>query len=271
MEKRNVILCAHRGEKLHGLENTMTAFRMVVEAGADMVETDVHMTKDGHLILMHDETVDRTTDGTGFIRDMTLEEIRGLNAAVLSEGKFAPEPPPTLRELLDFAMEHPALQLNIEFKDYPTEGNEDFAWECCDRIVDLLLEYGVQDRTLINSFDGRILERVYRRCGKQFRYHGFYPWFILGEMTLDPETFVDVACMQHRYVNEQGEVIKYDDPLCPKEWFDYLHEKGITTLVAPSLKEYPLYDLTLSWGASVICHDDPYAMLEHLRNEGLHS
>lgn len=116
MEKQTVILCAHRGEKLHGLENTMTAFRMVVEAGADMVETDVHMTKDGHLILMHDETVDRTTDGTGLIRDMTLEEIRTLNAAVLSEGMFAPEPPPTLQELLEYALEHPSLQLNIEFK-----------------------------------------------------------------------------------------------------------------------------------------------------------
>ena len=90
-------------------------------------------------------------------------------------------------------------------------------------------------------------------------------------MTIDPEEFIDVACMQHRYVNESGEVVKYDEPLCPKEWFDYLHEKGITTLVAPSLQEYPKYDLTMSWGAQIVCHDDPYAMLEHLRKNGLHA
>lgn len=266
---QKVILCAHRGERLHGLENTMTAFRMVVEAGADMVETDVRMTKDGALVLMHDDCVDRTTDKTGRIRDMTLEEFRSCNAAVHAKG-FSSEPPATLVELLDFALEHPRLLLNIEFKDYPEPGNEDFAYACCDRIVDTLLAYGVQDRTWINSFDGRLLERVYRRCGKQFHYHGFYPWFILGNMTIDPEEFIDVACMQHRYVNENGEVVKYDEPLCPKEWFDYLNEKGITTLVAPSLQEYPKYDLTFSWGAQIVCHDDPYAMLEHLRKLNLH-
>lgn len=266
---QKVILCAHRGERLHNLENTMTAFRQVVEAGADMVETDVRMTKDGQLVLMHDECVDRTTDKTGKICDMTLEEVRSCNAAFHAEG-FPAEPPATLKELLDYALEHPKLLLNIEFKDYPTAGNEDFAYACCDKIVDLLLEYGVQDRTWINSFDGRLMERVYRRCGKIFHYHGFYPWFILGEMTVDPEEFIDVACMQHRYINEAGEVIKYDEPLCPKEWFDYLHKKGITTLVAPSLQEYSKYDLTFSWGAQIVCHDDPYAMLDHLRKLGLH-
>ncbi|MBQ7328906.1 MAG: hypothetical protein IJX01_03260 [Oscillospiraceae bacterium] len=267
--EEKVILCAHRGERLRNIENTMIAFRMVVEAGADMVETDVRMTKDGHLVLMHDESVDRTTDKTGRICDMTLEEFRSCNATFHAEG-FSFEPPATLKELLDFALEHPKLLLNIEFKDYPTPGNEEFAYTCCDKIVDMLLSYGVQDRTWINSFDGRLLEHVYRRCGKQFHYHGFYPWFILGPMTIDPEEFIDVACMQHRYISESGEVVKYDEPLCPKEWFDYLHEKGITTLVAPSLKEYPKYDLTISWGAQIVCHDDPYAMLEHLRKNGLH-
>ena len=265
-----VILCAHRGERLHGLENTMTAFRMVVEAGADMIETDVRMTKDGELILMHDDCVDRTTDGSGKICEMTLQQVRACNAAAHAVG-FSPEPPATLRELLDFALIHSNLLLNIEFKDYPTAGNEEFAYTCCDKIVDLLLEYGVETRTWINSFDGRILEHVYKRCGKQFHYHGFYPWFILGDMTIDPETFIDVACMQHRYLNEAGEVIKYNEPLCPKEWFDYLHEKGITTLVAPSLQELPKYDLTFSWGAQIVCHDNPYTMLEHLRQKGLHA
>lgn len=267
---QTVILCAHRGERLHGLENTMTAFRMVTEAGADMVETDVRMTKDGHLVLMHDDCVDRTTDKTGRVSNMTLEEFRSCNAAHHAEG-FAAEPPATLRELLDFALDHPKLLLNIEFKDYPTPGNENFAYRCCDKIVDLLLEYGVQHRTWINSFDGRLLERIYLRCGKQFHYHGFYPWFILGEMTIDPEEFIDVACMQHRYVNAAGEIIKYEEPLCPKEWFDYLNSKGITTLVAPSLQAYSKYDLAFSWGSQIVCHDNPYEMLEHLRSKGLHT
>lgn len=265
-----IIVAGHRGDRVHGMENTMAAIRMAVEAGADMIETDMRMTKDGEIVLMHDESVDRTTDGTGLICEMTLEEIRKLNAAVQSEGKFGPEPPATLREFLEYAREHPTLLLNMEFKDYPTEGNEAFAYACCDKIVDLFLEYGVESRTWINSFDGRILERVYRRCGDAFHYHGFYPWFILGDMTIDPESFIDVACMQHREQLADGTIVKCEEALCPREWFDYLLAKGIMPLMAPSLQEYPKYDLAFSWGSRMVNPDDPYSMLEHLRKQGLH-
>lgn len=267
---KEVLVSGHRGDRVHGLENTMTAIRMAVEAGCDMIETDVRMTKDGELILMHDETVDRTTDGTGRVCDLTLEQIRTLNAAVLSGGMFAPEPPATLRELLDFALMHPNLLLNVEFKDYPTAGNESFAYTCCDKIADLLLEYGVGKRTWINSFDGRLLERVWLRYGTRFHYHGFYPWFILGDMTVDPECFIDVACMQHRKQLPDGTIIKCEEALCPKEWFDYLLQRGIMPLMAPSLREYPKYDLAFSWGSRIVNPDDPYTMLQHLREKGLH-
>lgn len=271
MEYGNEILVSgHRGDRVHGLENTMTAFRLAVEAGVDMVETDVRMTADGKLVLMHDETVDRTTDGTGRVKDLTLAQIRRLNAAVQSNGAFPSEPPATLVELLAFSQAHPNLLLNIEFKDYPSQGNSDFAFACCDKIAAMLLEYGVGERTWINSFDGRILERVYRHHGKAFHYHGFYPWFILGPMEIDPESFIDVACMQHRYQLPDGSIEKYEDPLCPKEWFDYLLERNIMPLMAPSLQKYPLYDLAFSWGSRMVNPDDPYAMLEHLRGKGLH-
>jgi len=265
-----VLVSGHRGDRVHGLENTMTAMRLAVEAGVDMIETDVRMTRDGALVLMHDETVDRTTDGTGRVSDLTFSEIRQLNAAVLSGGAFPPEPPAAFRELLDFALEHPTLLLNIELKDYPTTGNEDFAFTCCDKVTDLLLEYGVGNRTWINSFDGRLLERVYRRFGRQFHYHGFYPWFILGDMTIAPESFIDVACMQHRRQLPDGSIEKCADNLCPKEWFTYLLERGIMPLMAPSLKEYPLYDLAFSWGSRIVNPDDPYTMLQHLRATGQH-
>jgi len=272
MEYPNRILVSgHRGDRVHGIENTMTAMRMAVEAGVDMIETDVRMTKDGQLILMHDETVDRTTDGKGRVCDLTLEEIRNLNAAKNSAGTFPPEPPATLRELLDFALEHPTLLLNIEFKDYPVAGNEAFAFACCDKITDMLMDYGVGERTWINSFDGRILERVYRKYGRIFHYHGFYPWFILGPMEIDPESFIDVACMQHRYQLPDGSVHKYEDPLCPREWFDYLLDQGIMPLLAPSLREYPLFDQGFAWGSRMVNPDDPYSMLAHLREKGMHN
>ena len=89
-------------------------------------------------------------------------------------------------------------------------------------------------------------------------------------MTIDPESFIDVACMQHREQLADGTIVKCEEALCPREWFDYLLAKGIMPLMAPSLQEYPKYDLAFSWGSRMVNPDDPYSMLEHLRKQGLH-
>ena len=114
------------------------------------------------------------------------------------------------------------------------------------------------------------MEYVYAKYGNTFYYHGFYPWFILGEMKIDPESFIDVVCMQHRIQHEDGTIEICADNMCPKEWFEYLLSKGIMPLMAPSLKEYPLYDLAFSYGSRIVNADEPYMMLKHLREQGLH-
>ena len=269
--KEKVCVSAHRGGRNHGIENTLTAFKNALSIGVDMIETDVRMTKDGYLVLMHDETLERTTDGKGLVKELTLEEIGKLDATVHSDIPVSPEAPPLFSQLLELCLQYPDVMLNIEFKDYPTDGNEDFAYTCADKICDLLIHYGVDNRTWINSFSGKILEHVYKKHGKRFHYHGFYPWFILGEMDLDPERFIDVACMQHRYMTEDGQVVKYEDPMCPKEWFKLLIDKGIMPLMAPSLQKFPLYDIAFSWGSRIVNTDYPEDMLAHLREMGLHS
>ena len=263
-----VLVSGHRGESIGGIENTLTAIRRAIHAGVDMIETDVHMTKDRELILMHDEYVDRTTDGHGYIRDLTLAEIRKLNAVVHASEPLTPEPPPTLREFLDEVKDVPNLLLNIEFKDYPIPGNEDFAWESVDKIARLLMDYGYQSRTWINSFSGAILEHVYEEYGNAFRYHGFYPWFILGPMKKDPESFIDLVCMQSKDPGPDGKPIPRNNPLCPKEWFDYLLEKDIMPLMAPSLKDFSLYDKAFQWGSRIVNYDDPPRMIAFLKEKG---
>lgn len=267
----NILISGHRGERVHKTENTMTAFRAAIAAGCDMIETDVHMTKDKKLILMHDADVERTTDGTGTVGDLTFEEIKSLNALFRSEPALPPEAPPALSELLELAEKTPGLLLNIELKDYPDPGSEDLAFESADRTCDMLIEYGLADRCWINSFSGKLLEHVWKKYGTVFKYHGFYPWFILGPMDTDPEEFIDVACMQHRYVNDNGEIIKYDEPMCPKEWFDYLTERGIMPLMAPSLSDMEKLDTAVSYGSRMINTDDPQTLIAHYRALGLHS
>lgn len=76
----NIYVAAHRGWSTKYPENTMPAFRAALELGVDQLETDVRVTKDGELVLIHDGTVDRTTDGTGRVYDMTFEELQQLDA-----------------------------------------------------------------------------------------------------------------------------------------------------------------------------------------------
>lgn len=267
--KGQFLVSGHRGESCFGLENTMYSFKRAVSLGIDMIETDVHMTKDGQLILMHDNTVDRTTYGSGKIKDLTLKEIKKLDATKNSKIKISPESPPLLSEFLELMLSYPDVLLNIELKDYP-EDDEKFAFESADKIYRMLIDYKVEDRVWINSFSGKLLEYVYMKYGNTFYYHGFYPWFILGDMSINPETFIDVVCMQHRVQLEDGTIEKCADNMCPKEWFDYLTSKKIMPLMAPSLKEYPLYDLAFSYGSQIVNSDEPEKMLAHLKEKGMH-
>ena len=263
-----VYVSGHRGESCLGLENTMFSFRRVLKLGVDMIETDVHMTKDGCLILMHDDSVDRTTNGSGKIRALSLSDIKKLDATVNAKIEVSPEAPPTLEEFLTLMENYPHVLLNIELKDYPEDG-EEFAFQSADKICQMLIEHKVADRTWINSFSGKLLEFVYENYGHKFYYHGFYPWFILGEMKTDPESFIDVACMQHRVQHDDGTIEKCADNMCPKEWFDYLLSKGIMPLMAPSLKEYPLYDKAFSYGSRIVNSDEPEKMLLHIREKSM--
>lgn len=79
---------AHRGSSGTHPENTLPAFAEAVRVGADGIELDVHLSKDGYLIVMHDEEVDRTTNGKGLIREKTLEELKKLNAGANSAKNF---------------------------------------------------------------------------------------------------------------------------------------------------------------------------------------
>ena len=264
-----VLVCGHRGLRIYGIENTMAAFRMAIGCGVDMIETDVRLTKDGHPILMHDRTADRTTNGKGRIRDLTLAEIEGFDATVHKTVDIASEPPPTFAAFLSLMEAHPHILLNVELKDYPEE-DEKTAYLCADTVCDMILARGLAGRSFINSFSGKLLAYVYKKHGNAFFYHGFYPWFILGPMETDPESFIDVACMQHRMQLEDKTIQKCENPLCPEEWFTHLKSKGIMPLMAPSLKEFSLYDLAFSYGSRIVNTDDPEAMLVHLRKSKLH-
>lgn len=98
-----LLVIAHRGASGYAPENTLAAFRRAVAQGASFIETDLHLTRDAHFVAIHDETVDRTTNGKGAVQNMTLGEIRRLDAGSWFASEFMSERIPTLDDVLEFA------------------------------------------------------------------------------------------------------------------------------------------------------------------------
>ena len=136
---------AHRGASAYAPENTMSAFRLGLEQGANGIETDVHRTKDGVLVLFHDDTLDRVTGTAGRIKDFTCAELRQLD--VRMDGKT--DKIPTLEEFLQ-AFAGKDLRFAVELKQDFTETD----------VIDLLRRYGVTEKTTLTSFSLNCLMRA---------------------------------------------------------------------------------------------------------------
>ena len=107
-------ICAHRGVSDSHPENTITAFHEAIRLGAHMIELDVALSSDGKLVLMHDHTVDRTTDGSGRVEELTLADLKKLDAGFWKDSRFKGEQIPTLKEALDIMPYN--IWLNIHLK-----------------------------------------------------------------------------------------------------------------------------------------------------------
>jgi glycerophosphoryl diester phosphodiesterase len=142
-----VINYAHRGASGYYPENTMLSFEKALGMGCTGIETDVHMTKDGVLILMHDEMVNRTTDGTGFIKDYTYSEIKKLDAGSWMSEEFKNVRVPSAEELLLLVREKDVV-VNIEIKSgiIIYDNIEE-------KLIELIHNYNMEDRVIFSSFN----------------------------------------------------------------------------------------------------------------------
>ncbi|CAG9621181.1 glycerophosphodiester phosphodiesterase family protein [Sutcliffiella rhizosphaerae] len=136
------MVAAHRGVPSLAPENTMAGYRLSYELEADMIETDLQVSKDGHIIVMHDATVNRTTNGTGLVSDLTLEELKQLDAGIKFGEEFAGELVPTLREFLR-EFKGKDVVLLVELK---AQGIEE-------RVLQEIKEENMMDQVVIQNFD----------------------------------------------------------------------------------------------------------------------
>lgn len=141
---------AHRGGRKWAPENTLAAFRLSLEAGVDGMEFDVQRCATGELVVIHDDDVQRTTDGVGLVKDISLAELRRLSAGEWFDPKFEDEKIPTLEEVLEL-VDGKAV-INIEVKNAPT-----CYPDIEDDVLDLLKSYKHMDKVIISSFDHNLM------------------------------------------------------------------------------------------------------------------
>ena len=150
---KQVKVFAHRGASHYAPENTLPAFALAAEQGADGIELDVHLTKDGELVVIHDEKLDRTTNGTGWVKDYTLAELKTFCADNHLSG-YPDARIPTLREVLEL-IRPTGLLVNIELKTSILwyDGIEE-------KTLDLVKQMGMENRIIYSSFNHYSIEKV---------------------------------------------------------------------------------------------------------------
>lgn len=148
------VVVAHRGGAALGMENSLSCIEKGIAAGADMIEVDVHMTADSQLVVCHDVTVNRTTDGRGRIETMTLAEVRRLHL-LRDDGSVSDETLPTLAEVLQSVKGRCGLLLEIKKKRHQYEGIEK-------KVAEMLVQYEMVEEVAVQSFNGRVLEELHR-------------------------------------------------------------------------------------------------------------
>jgi len=247
MRHQGILLGCHRGDRTNFPENTMPAFRAAVELGLDAIETDVRRTKDGHLVLIHDRDVVRTTDGEGFVDEMTLAQIKALDAGSWKGEAFRGTPVPTAEEFLELVAPTNII-VNWELKEWPMDHGERRPFETVDLLVELIERYGMAHRSIMNSFSERVLEYVADKWPGRFMIHG-YPFY------KNPKDFAARPLVDFM----DWAVIWNKSPEMPagyREDYEYAEKNGCRTcILVPDTEE--MYQKTIDMGCNMITSDDP--------------
>jgi glycerophosphoryl diester phosphodiesterase len=154
--KRPLII-AHRGYRSKYPENTLASFEAALDAGAQMIELDVRMSRDRKLVVIHDATVDRATDGKGPVKDHTLEVLKELDAGCWFHPRFKGERVPGLDEVLDRFHDRTLINIEIKADTYEAHSPPDAIEK---QVVELVCRKNLLDSVLISSFEQRILKNI---------------------------------------------------------------------------------------------------------------
>jgi len=237
-------IIAHRGNKQVTPENTLAAFEAAARAGSHMIETDIYPCATGEIVVIHDDDVAHTTNGTGKITELDFDSIRSLDVGEKFAPAFRGQIIPTLAELLEFYQKYPELELLLEFKGKWSEFD-------AKRVSDSLDAAGLSPRVIVESFDLDTV-RALQRVAPHLRRG------LLIEATTLPEIIerygTPIAASEAlgaMCLNPAIELIEADPTLIAR-----CHEAGLQVL-AWTANTLERWNLLLSQGADAICTDRP--------------
>ena len=242
------LVFGHRGYSEKFPENTMLAFQEAEKAGADGIELDVQLTRDGQIVIIHDESLDRTTGGSGFVLEHSWAELRRLDASKCCEGDFSDVHIPLLEEYFEWVRDTDLIT-NIEMKtaifDYlPME----------EKVIDMVKQFELEDRVIISSFNHYTIMRMQRKAPK-LKFG-----FLTSACLIDVEKYLnnfDIYSYHPQYRSLKPEVIRA------------VRESG--KKICCYTVDYPAEAVRLAKeGVEVIIGNRVEALLEALREEDLH-
>ncbi len=229
----------HRGASHAAPQNTLAAFRKAVDAGADGIELDVHLSRDGVPVVIHNDSVDATTDGHGLVREMTLVQLKALDAGAHFDAAFAGERIPTLEEVL--AEVGPRLLTNIELKAGQTSA-------LVSAVVELVRRMGMATRVWFSSFKPYALYRA-RALAPEIPCGLLYGPLNLGTFLLRPFT-------PHEALHP------YKDMLTARA-IRRAHDRGLRVFTW-TLDDPDMVRKLAAWGIDGIITNEPAEILEAL-------
>lgn len=256
------MILAHQGASGHAPSNTLTAIRLGIEMGADALETDVHMTRDGHVVISHDDTIDRLSNGTGFIKYKSLEALRQYDFGyrfTVDGGQTFPyrDRGVTIPTLDDVLEQFPRLRVNIDMKQAtpPLEM----------ALHETIRRHNAEDRVLVTSFHNVTMKRFRRIASSRIA---------TSANTMDMIKFVCFwRTYLHRFykptvdafqVPETGYGIRVVTP----RMIQIAHQHGVKVHVWTINHEADIRRL-LEWGVDGICSDYPDRVAKVMREMGL--
>jgi len=242
------LVIGHRGASAYAPENTLAAFRLALEQGADGIELDAKLTADGHIVVIHDQTVDRTTGGSGKVREKTLAELRALDAGGWYHPFFAGERIPTLEEVLEEVGSR--CLVDIEITNYATP------FDLLPlRIAEMVRRFGMQDRVVLTSFFPSNLYRARR----------VLPDVATGQLAWSGA----LGALARGWVGLRFAprlLLPYHTDITP-ESVRREHARG-RRVITWTVNETEHAGRLLAWGVDGIITDDPIAMIEVIRRGG---